>query len=174
MDQFLNHIRGVASQLDYGWGFPRLGTIASVDPQTQTARAHVQPEGTLTGWLPVSSLWVGNGWGMICPPSPGDQVIILWQEGDADQGIIVTRLWSQMAQPPPVPCGELWLQHGSGCYLRLKNDGVIQSGGGNWMHAGDLYVSGHVYDSHGSMDALRAHYNQHVHPPSEAGPVPID
>lgn len=174
MDQFLNHLRGQASQLDQAWAHPRIGVVSSFDAQTYTARVLVQPEGVLSGWLPVASAWIGNGWGLACPPSPGDQVLVLWQDGDAEQGVVAGRLWSGAAPPPQTPAGEFWLVHKSGGYLKLHNDGSIESQAPSWTHHGDLHVSGNVYDVHGSVAQLRGHYNAHVHPPSNTGPMPTD
>lgn len=70
--------------------------------------------------------------------------------------------------------GELWLQHKTGSFLKLHNDGSIESSASVWTHSGDFRVSGDVFDSHGSLAQLRGHYNEHVHPPSNAGPEPTD
>jgi len=43
---------------------------------------------------------------------------------------------------------------------------------------GDLHVEGDVYDRHGSLAALRGHYNEHRHPDPQGGqterPTPQD
>ncbi len=174
MDGFLNLLKGHASQLDQGWAQPRLGVVSSVDPATFTARVTVQPEGVLSGWLPIAAPWVGAGWGMACPPSPGDQVLLLWQEGDAEHGIVVCRLWSNTAATPGAPVGELWLVHKTGSFLKLHNDGSIESQAQTWTHHGDLRVTGNVFDSYNSLADLRQHYNEHVHPPGDAAASPID
>ncbi|MEJ0047589.1 MAG: phage baseplate assembly protein V [Rhodospirillales bacterium] len=151
MDAVINHLKGHAAQLDHGWAHPRLGIVTSVDSQTYSARVTIQPEGVLTGWLPIAAGWTGNNWGMVCAPSPGDQVVVLWQEGDAEQGLVAGRIWSNVATPPVAPAGEFWLVHRSGSCLKLHNDGSIESGGTVWHHNGDLRVSGDVYDNHGPM-----------------------
>jgi phage baseplate assembly protein V len=174
VDSFLNVLRGHAAQLDQGWAHPRVAVVTSVDPQTFTARVTIQPEGVLSGWLPIASPWVGNGWGLACPPSPGDQVVVVWQDGDAEQGVVVGRLWSNAAQPPAAPAGELWLQHATGSFLKLHNDGSIESNAATWRHTGNLQVNGDVSDQHGTMAQLRGHYNEHVHPPDTAPPSPMD
>jgi phage baseplate assembly protein gpV len=110
----------------------------------------------LTGWLPILSAWVGAGWGMACPPSPGDQVLVLAQEGDAEHGVIVGRAFSDTQRAPAAPVGELWLVHKSGSFLKLANDGTVQV-------KGDLHVDGDVYDRHGPLDRLRQHYDAHTH-----------
>jgi phage gp45-like len=174
VDSFLNLLRGHASQLDQSWAHPRIAVVTSADPATATVRVTVQPEGVLSGWLPVASQWVGQGWGLVCAPMPGDQVVVIWQEGDAEQGVVVGRLWSNSVPPPNAPGGELWLLHASGSCIKLRNDGSIASTAPNWTHTGDLHVSGDVYDQHGSLAQLRGHYNQHGHPPSTTPPVPTD
>ncbi len=173
MDRFFNILIGQMAQLDQVWAHPRIGIVSSVDPNAFTARVTVQPEGILSGWLPVAAPWVGNGWGLACPPQPGDQVVVLWQEGDAEQGLIVGRLWSNDVPPPQAPAGEFWLVHSSGSFLKMHNDGSIESSGA-WLHNGSLQVTGDVSDYHGSLAALRGNYNMHVHPPSEAPPSPLD
>lgn len=161
MDNLLNALKGQGANQDQTGGAPRFGIVSSVDAASATARVTLQPEGVLTGWLPLLTPWTGSGWGLACPPSPGDQVLVLPQEGDAEHGLIVAASWSAQTSPPPAPSGEFWLVHKSGSFLKLQNDGTVQ------VH-GDLHVAGDVYDAHGPMSALRAHYNAHVHPPQTA------
>ncbi len=174
MDKFLNILKGQSAQLDQAWAHPRLATVSSVDTATSTVRVVVQPEGLLSGWLPVTSCWIGNGWGFVCPPQAGDQVVVLWQEGDAEQGVVVGRLWSNGIPPPQAPAGECWFVHGSGSFIKLHNDGSIESSAATWLHNGNLTVTGAIADFHGSLGALRDHYNMHTHPPDDAPPVPTD
>lgn len=103
----------------------RLGTIDSFNPATYAAKVALQPEGTVTGWLPVATLWVGNGWGLFAPPSRGDQVTVEFQEGSWDAGIVLGRLFSVKAAPQAVPSGELWLVHQTGGAVKLTNDGKV-------------------------------------------------
>ena len=162
MERFLNIIKQHAGALDQGGSQPRFGTVTSVDPATATAKVTLQPEGVLTGWLPVLSPWVGAGWGLHCPPSPGDQVLVVAQEGDSEHGLIIGRAYSNTQAPPAAPAGEFWLVHKSGSFIKLLNDGTIQ------MH-GDLHVAGDVYDRHGSLSGLRGHYDSHTHVDSRGG-----
>jgi phage baseplate assembly protein gpV len=168
VERFLNALKSQAGALDQGLAQPRFGTVTSVDPNTATARVLLQPEAVLSGWLPVLSPWIGAGWGISCPPSPGDQVLVLAQEGDAEHGLIVGRAFSEVAAPPAAPSGELWLVHAKGSFLKLLNDGTIQMQG-NVTLTGDLQVTGNVSDGHGKLSDLRAHYNGHHHTDSRGG-----
>jgi len=167
MDAFLNALKAQAGALDQATGQARFGVVTSVDPEKATARVLLQPEAVLSGWLPVLSPWVGAGWGMVCPPSPGEQVLVLAQEGDAEHGLIVGRAFSATTPPPRAEVGELWLVHKSGSFVKLANDGTVRV-------RGNLHVDGDVHDRHGSLAQLRAHYNAHVHASLTAPPNPQD
>ncbi len=164
MERFVNAMKSHAAALDRATGQARFGIVTSVDPARSAARVALQPEGVVTGWLPVLSAWVGAGWGMACPPAPGDQVLVLAQEGDSDHGVIVGRAWSDQARAVAAPVGELWLVHATGSFVKLCNDGSIQM-------RGDLRVAGDVYDRHGSLDRLRRHYDAHTHDDPQGGAV---
>ncbi len=192
MERFLNALKAQSGAMDRAAGQPRFGIVSSVDPNRPAVRVMLQPEGVLTGWLPILSPWVGEGWGLSCPPSPGDQVFVLPQEGDAEHGVVVGRAWSDTARTPSAPVGELWITHQSGSYLKLMNDGTIRILGntfiignlevagditttgsaslpGNVTIAGDVRATGEVLDGHGALSSLRSHYNGHIHHDPQGG-----
>ena len=168
MDRFLNAVKSQAGALAHGLGQPRVGIVTSVDPQNATARVLIQPEAVLSGWLPVLSPWIGSGWGMSCPPSPGDQVLVIAQEGDAEHGIIIGRAFSATAATPNAPAGEFWLVHATGSFIKLLNDGTIQIQG-NITVIGDLHTTGNISDQHGKLSDLRNRYNAHRHTDNRGG-----
>ena len=171
LDRLSNAIKSHAANLDQSTGQIKFGIITSVNFENSTARVTIQPEGVLSGWLPVLSHWVGSGWGMVCLPNPGDQVLLVPQEGDIEHGIIIGRTFSKKQLPPVAPAGEFWLVHQAGSFLKLCNDGTIRING-------DLHVDGNVYDRQGSISDLRNHYNLHTHqvPPNKLSspPSPLD
>ena len=182
MDRFLNIVKAHASALDRAQGQPRFALVTSVDPARYSVRVQLQPEGVLSGWLPVLSAWVGAGWGMVCLPAPGDQVLVLAQEGDGEHGVVVGAAFSDAVAPPPAPAGELWLRHRSGVTLKLCNDGTLRIIGdvfidGTLRIAGDVFIdrtlhAQDIVDGLGSLSRLRGHYNSHVHP-GGAGDLPV-
>lgn len=166
MDQLWNIIKTGAGGLDGLMGQVRFGLVSSFDPNSFAAKVLIQPENVLSGWIPVLSSWVGNGWGFVAPIAPGTQVVLLALEGDAEQAIIVGAVWSLVDKPPVVPVGEAWLYHQSGSVLKVCNDGTIQMNAKTVNIAGDLVVSGDVSDqggNYGPLSKLRSTYDAHEH-----------
>ncbi|MDD2878005.1 MAG: phage baseplate assembly protein V [Acidiphilium sp.] len=172
MDAFWNAVKVRAAALDGMSGQARFGVVASFDPTAYAARVTMQPENLLSGWLPVLSGWIGAGWGMAAPLSPGDQVMVLGQEGDAEQAVVIGRVWSNAEPTPGAPVGEFWLVHQTGSFIKLKNDGTIALQASTVSIEGNLMVSGGISDlggQHGSVDTLRQAYDGHVHPDPQGG-----
>ena len=172
MDQFWNMVKASAAGLDGQGGVARFGLVSSFDPSAYAARVLIQPENVLTGWLPIVSPWVGAGWGMAAPLTPGAQVLVIAQEGDAEHGVVLGAVWSAVDAPIPAPAGELWLRHQSGSFLKLCNDGTIGLQASVVNVTGDLVVSGNISDqsgAHGTLAALRNAYDQHQHQDPQGG-----
>lgn len=166
MDQLRNLIKAHAGGLDGMAGTLRFGLVVSFDPVAYAAKVLIQPENVLSGWLPVMSCWVGNGWGLAAPLPPGTQVLVLAQEGDAEQGVVAGAVWSAQDKATGAPAGELWLLHQSGSAVKLSNDGSILLQAPTVKVQGNLVVSGDVSDqggAHGSLAALRNAYDGHEH-----------
>lgn len=106
----------------------RIGIINSYNPENGTIKATVQPveseesgEGQ-TGWIPLATGFIGQ----VGAPVPGEQVIIIFQEGSLNNGLAIGRIYSSEDVPPPVPSGEWWLTHPSGSFIKVKNNGDIE------------------------------------------------
>ncbi len=172
MDQFWNMVKAQAGGLDGLAGVARFGLVSSFDPEAYAAKVLIQPENVLSGWLPIVSAWVGAGWGLAAPLTPGAQVLVIAQEGDAEQGVIIGAVWSTVDRPLPAPAGELWLQHQSGSFLKLLNDGTIFLSAPTVNISGNLVVSGNISDqagAHGTVGTLRNAYDTHTHADPQGG-----
>lgn len=143
MDQLMNAMKAQALLAMGGRAVVRMGTVSSYDPSTYSAKVRIQPEDYETGWLPVGSLWVGNGWGLFCPPSVGDMVEVQHQEDNPECGLVCQRFFNDVDRPLAVPAGEFWLVHAGGQHIKFLNDGTIASHG-TWNHAGNLNVTGNT------------------------------
>ncbi|GAB3249226.1 phage baseplate assembly protein V [Chitinimonas naiadis] len=104
----------------------RAGRVTSYDPGNYAVKVLLLPEEVETGWLPVNSGWVGNGWGMFAPPSIGDIVEVEFLEDDVESGYTPSRWFNDSCRPLPCPSGEFWLVHKSGSLLKFLNNGDVQ------------------------------------------------
>lgn len=167
-------------------GQPRWGIVDLVNAAGSEAKVVLQPEGVLSGWLPIVSPWVGQGWGLHCPLSQGDMVSVIADGGQAEHGKILGAAWNLEDVPPQAPSaiggesssatgGEFLAVSKAGAVFRLCADGTIYAKAPTINFEGDLHVEGDVYDRHGSLDRLRGNYNGHTHPkPGTSAPTPTD
>lgn len=177
-----NLIRAQIIALLSSFSHLRCGIVTSYDETTYRARVKIMPEETLTEYLPISTEWVGNGWGMYAPPSINDLVLIDFLEGDFSCGVIIKRLFNAAEVPiVGVPSGEFWLFHQTGSYFKLKNDGTVEihcvDADGNPTNVnilanlqvqGSITATGDILDSTGlsntdTVRGMRGIYNSHTH-----------
>ncbi len=156
---------------------PRRGVVQSVNPATMQARVLIQPEGLLSGWLPIAGSVTGNGYGILFAPLPGSQVLVIPTDMFVEGAVVVASHWSVL-QPPPsgYAAGEYWLVSQTGSFIKIKNDGTIeiedQSGtlltfnnNGTATLSGDLNVTGTItalYNTPNSVGVTTHKHNQGV------------
>jgi phage baseplate assembly protein gpV len=104
----------------------RCGLIDSYDPDAYSVKVRLQPSNVLTGWIPIASCYVGNGWGMQVGPTIGDAVVLEAQEGGGDAAIVTGSMFNDVERPMSVPSGEFWIRHKSGSFLKFKNNGDVE------------------------------------------------
>lgn len=162
-DVLLNHHKLRMKSVFSTSGEPRVGIVESYDPNGPTVRLTVQPNGVLTGWLPLMGLSVGSGWGIICPPAIGSQAVYICQEGSSQDGIVIGGIWSSVNVPPSAQAGEFWLVHESGSLLKLTNDGGVTLTAENGLTInGDVTINGTVMASN-DVVAGSISLQNHVH-----------
>jgi hypothetical protein len=111
---------------------PRFAIVDSYDPTTYRAKIVLAPSADgmtpLTGYLPVLTGFMGNGWGVVTPLQKGDQVIVVFVQNHPDQGVILGRIFDQPHVPPlradgqAATGGEIIFVHASGSSLQITND----------------------------------------------------
>jgi phage baseplate assembly protein V len=139
-----------------------IGEITSYDYENFCVRVKLQPDGIMTGWLPLASSWIGNGWGMFAAPNIGDLIAVEFIDGDLEGGVAIARFYNDNMRPLEVQSGEFWLVHKNGQSVKLTNDGALTiddgqgatvalDGAGNivsqakqWNHTGDMNIDGNV------------------------------
>lgn len=157
---------------------PRWGVVTSVDPAGPYVRVKLKPEDVLTGWLPVLASGAGGGWSVLTVPTPGMQALVIFDLGDAQNGVVIGFAHTTNARPAEVPAsegaggtvnptatplaaGETVLTGPGGQVIRIGPAGIYMRG--TVRIDGDLRVNGHVRDKTGTLDGLRQHYNAHRH-----------
>ena len=183
MQRITNALVGEAQRSAGTKSLPRRGIVSAYDPSNYAAKVRIQPEDVETGWLPVGSVWVGNGWGLFCPPALGDEVDVHFQEGGKNAGYISLRFFGNVARPLEVPAGELWLVHSSGSRFKLTNDGksalldaegcgFVFNADGTGTIIGDITIQGRLIvrddisdhnGTEGTLQDFRNTYDEHTH-----------
>jgi phage baseplate assembly protein gpV len=123
-----NFILGVIERWWAGRYSERHGIVTSYDPKNYLAKVTLQPEGQESGWLPIETGHIGEGYGIVIGLQPGqggvnaqgqggqagsqqnnqgDQVVVRYQEGDFESGKIVQRVHSDQDTPPQAQSGEI-------------------------------------------------------------------
>lgn len=198
MNGMRNQMLLAAQMANAGRASTRIGVVTSFDPGSYSAVVKLQPEGSLTGWLPIVSPWVGNGWGLFSPPSIRDLVEVQFQEDNIEAGFVCQRFYNDADRPLSVESGEFWLVHQSGSLLKFHNDGTVNlvaagtltSSAPQWNHTGPVNITGtlHATDnittdknvtatfdisdhSNKSMAGMRTAYNIHTHTDPQGGSV---
>ena len=196
-NRLTNSVLGRAAQQGQSVGQPRLGMVANYDPITFLVKVIIEPDGLLTGWLPISTVAVGSGAFRVAPTA-GDQCIVVPQEGDSGSMVVTGFIHSQAARPPQkadsirgngaeLKSGEgLWVGP-RGQFVRMNSDGSVLMKAdtinleGNLHVTGDITVEGkatvdgdvkskqQIIDNEGKLSELRKNYNDHQHPTGGAG-----
>lgn len=123
MEAMLNQMRRAAMETGSSRAATRHGIIDGYDPNAYAVKVRLQPDDTLTDWMPLKAIMVGNGFGIFVAPNIGDVVEISFQEDDGGVGSAGWRFFHNQARPLTVPAGEIWLVHQSGSSIKLTTDG---------------------------------------------------
>lgn len=161
----------ILSTIERWWGgrySEKHGLVTSYDPDKHLAKVTFQPSGQESGWLPIETGHIGDGYGIATGPqvgdgkTTGDQVVIRYQGNDIESGKIVQRVHSDDQKPPKVESGEtvIWTRFtksdggkesaegaegGEGQKIYLKKDGTMTMTDGNgativWDGKGNIKI----------------------------------
>ncbi|WP_182056493.1 phage baseplate assembly protein V [Pantoea sp. ME81] len=182
MRALLNAMAANAQQTTAGDSGTRQGVISAYDPTNYAVKVQLQPTGEETGWIPLSSPWVGSGWGLAAGPMIGAVVEVEFDSGLMGAGMAAGQFFNDVDRSPGPPSGEFWLIHKSGSLLKFLNSGeVLLSSdtkitydapahhftGGDVTMDGNLTVVQQISDNnglYGNIQQIRVTYNLHTHP----------
>lgn len=125
MRALLNVMAASARQATMGEIGTRHGIITAYDPDAYVVKVQLQPSGEETGWIPLSSPWVGKDWGMAAGPMIGAVVEVEFDSGLPGAGMATGQFYNDQDRCPGPPSGEFWLVHQSGSLLKFLNNGEV-------------------------------------------------
>ena len=181
MRALLNVMAAAARQSGTGESYTRQGIITAYDPDSYAVKVQLQPTGEETGWIPLSSPWVGNGWGLAAGPMIGAVTEVEFDAGLMGAGMAAGQFYNDADRCPGPPSGEFWLVHQSGSLLKFLNSGeVLVSAkekliydapahhftGGDVLIDNNLTVGKDISDHngrYGPVDRIRTVYGGHTH-----------
>lgn len=187
MRALLNAMAGASQQASAGESGTRQGIITAYDPDSYAVKVQLQPTGEETGWIPLSSPWVGSGWGLAAGPMIGTVVEVEFDSGLMGAGMAAGQYYNDIDRSPGPPSGEFWLVHSSGSLLKFMNSGeVLLSAkakitydapehhftGGDVTMDNNLIVVKDISDNnglYGTVQKVRVTYNGHTHPENGDG-----
>lgn len=187
MRALLNAMAAQAQQSGAGQSGTRQGVITAYDPVNYAVKVQLQPTGEETGWIQLSSPWVGDGWGLAAGPMIGAAVEVEFDSGLMGAGMAAGQFFNDEDRCPGPPSGEFWLIHKSGSFLKFLNTGEVQVGssvkitydapahhftGGDVLIDENLKVVKDITDSnglYGTVQKIRLTYNGHTHPENGDG-----
>lgn len=83
----------------------------------------------VTNWARLTTLYAGNGRGLMFIPEVGDEVLVIFEEGDAERPVVVGSLWNGKDLPPDnrAKNDTKWIVTRSGNTVRLLDgdDGQV-------------------------------------------------
>jgi hypothetical protein len=163
--------------------FVAYGHIAQYHPTTGAVKVVLPVHRDLTDtpmmtpWIPLGSLWVGNGFGIqVYPhggatlqnPTAGEQCIVLAIEQDIGVSVVACLCYTDAMRPPGgIQPGEVLVQHESGTKLYFHQSGELEivaasgqsvqltvSGGGKVQVNGGSHAVARVGDRDSNGDTI--------------------
>jgi phage baseplate assembly protein gpV len=121
----INIMAATARQSMAGKSGTRQGIITAYDPASYAIKVQLQPTGEETGWIPLSTPWAGNGWGLAAGPMLGTVAEVGFDSGLTGVGMAEGQFYNDADRCPGPPSGEFWLVHQSGSLLKFLNNGEV-------------------------------------------------
>jgi len=187
----MNAVTGRAQQANAGFSGTRQGIVTAYDPENYSVKVQLQPTGDETGWVPLATMWAGNGFGVVAGPVIGTVIEVEFDSGLIGVGMAVGQFFNDVDRCPGPPSGQFWVIDSSGSSIKLTNDkkvtvtdgagstvvmngngtGTLNFAGGLTVNAntqinGDLQVSGSIKDQNGAkgtVQKIRDVFDDHVH-----------
>ena len=105
------------------WARVKHGEVTSYDPNTNSVKVTLQPEGIPSGWLPIMTVGASTkGISVQNGPSVGDLALIHHAEGDPEAAHVFGFLHSNVNRPPGAQSGQHIVKHNPTGVQRLLSE----------------------------------------------------
>jgi uncharacterized protein involved in type VI secretion and phage assembly len=126
--------------------------VSAYDPKRHAIKAMLKPDGIETGWFPMHTSHVGNGFGVTMGPNIGDQIVVGFLGHNMNNPVHLGRLHSDKEQPPTVNAGEMLMKDQNGNSIKFTASGIAINGNVDFSN-GYVKSNGHaIDDSHQHKD----------------------
>lgn len=127
MIDLTNLIRRECARFLARWARPRHLLVTSYDPKTHSVKGTFQPEGHMSGWIPIVSQGASvGGISVQVGPSIGDLALVSYVEGDPEVGCVIGFKHNDVDQPPGAESGTAVIKHNpSGVTITLNGSGIV-------------------------------------------------
>ena len=105
------------------WARVKHGRITSYDPNTNSVKVTLMPEGIPSGWLPISTLGASTaGISVQVGPSIGSVALIHYAEGDPEAAHVFGFIHNDNNRPPGAQSGQHIVKHNPTGVQRLLSE----------------------------------------------------
>ena len=119
--------------------------VSAYDPKRHAIKAMLKPDDIETGWFPMGTSHVGNGFGVVMGPAVGDQIMEGFLGDSMHNPVHLGRLHSDSQQPPTAQSGEIVISHSSGASIKITATGITINGTLD-INGGYIKAKGHSID----------------------------
>lgn len=111
-------------QMDDQTTFAQVGIVTAIDTENYRVKVWFPLLEKESDFIRVTSQYVGAGWGIVALPHVGQEVLVVFANGELNEGHVIGCSYSEGADAPP-PSEEVAMVHESGSQFRFHANGDI-------------------------------------------------
>ncbi len=123
-------------QMDDQTTFAQVGIVTAIDTENYRVKVWFPLLEKESDFIRVTSQYVGAGWGIVALPHVGQEVLVVFANGELNEGHVIGCSYSEGADAPPTS-EEVAMVHESGSQFRFHANGDI-----TLQAAGNLVLKG--------------------------------
>ena len=119
------------------------GIITSIDPKNYKVKVLLSILQIETDWIRVISPYVGQGWGIVALPHVGNEALVIFLNGELNDGVVIGCLYSENVDHPPESAQHPAIVHETGSRIVLNHDGsiIIEAKTGLYLRGAQVHLN---------------------------------